>query len=91
MFLCFINIQFKDANKQKLTEARRTNVVIYMCTKFAVCFVYVDTINSVCSWQILYGNPRTVVHEWECCDNQNYLIAVTHCPASVAQVDARPT
>ena len=53
MFRCFTNIQ-KDANEQKLTQAGRTNVAIYMCTKFAVRFVYVDTNNSVRSWQILY-------------------------------------
>ena len=52
---CFINIQ-KDANEQKLTQAGRTNVAIYMCTKFVLRFVYVDTNNSVRSWQILYVN-----------------------------------
>ena len=55
MFRCFINIQ-KDANERKLTQTGRTNVSIYACTKFAVCFVYVDTNNSVRSWQILYVN-----------------------------------
>ena len=55
MFRCFINIQ-KDANERKLTHAGRTNVAIYMCTKFAVRFVYVDTNKFVRSWQILYVN-----------------------------------
>ena len=30
-----------------LTQAGRTNVAIYTCTKFVVCFVNVDTNNSV--------------------------------------------
>ena len=47
-----VNIQ-KDANERKLTQAGRTNVAVYTCTKFAVCFVYVGTNNS---WQILYLN-----------------------------------
>ena len=55
VFRCFINIQ-KDAKEWKLTQAGRTNVAIYMCTKFAVRFMYVDTNNSVRSWQILYVN-----------------------------------
>ena len=55
LFRCFINIQ-KDANERKLMQAECTNVTIYTCTKFAVRFVYVDTNNSVCSWQILYVN-----------------------------------
>ena len=48
VFRCFIYIEM-DANEWKLTQARRTNVAIYMCNKFAVRFVYVDTNNSVCS------------------------------------------
>ena len=56
MFRCFINIQKDALNEQKLTQAGHTNVAIYTCTKFAVRFVYIDTNNSVRSWQILYLN-----------------------------------
>ena len=55
VFRCCINIQ-KDANERKLTQAGRTNVAVYTCTKFVLRFVYVDTNNSVRSWQILYMN-----------------------------------
>ena len=50
---------------------------IYMCTKFAVCFVYIDTNNSVRSWQILYVNHMLWYVNGNA-DNQNLLIAVTH-------------
>ena len=52
---CFINIQ-KDANERKPNRAGGMNVAIYMCTKVAVCFEYVDTNNSVCSWHIFFVN-----------------------------------
>ena len=53
------------------------NIAIYMCTKFAVRFVYVDTNNSVHSWQILYMN-HILWYVNGNADNQNLLIAVTH-------------
>ena len=76
MFRCFINIQ-KDANELKLTQTAHTNVAIYMCTKFAVSFVYVDTNNSECLWQILYVN-HILWYVKGNADNQNLLIAVTN-------------
>ena len=48
VFRCFINIQ-KDANERK-TDSSRTYEYCNLCTELAVCFVYVDTNNSVCSW-----------------------------------------
>ena len=52
-------------------------VAVYMCTKFAVRFVYVDTNNSVRTWQILYVN-HILWYVNGNADNQNLLIAVTH-------------
>ena len=62
---------------QKLTQAGHTNIAICTCTKFAVPFVYVDTNNSVRSWQILYVN-HVLRYVNGNADNQNLLIAVTH-------------
>ena len=53
VFRCFINIQ-KDANEPKLTQAWHMKVAIYTCIKFAVHFVYLDTNNSVRSWQVIH-------------------------------------
>ena len=47
----------------------------FTCTKFAVRFVYVDTNNSVHSWQILYMD-HVLWYVNGNVDNQNLLIAI---------------